>query len=334
MEYAKPHLPYDGQVARLRDRGLEITDASQTLRVLKHVGYYRLSAYTYVLRAKGDATAVSSEERPPRSENFVDGATFDDALALYRFDEKLRACLVTGLQQLEVSLRVQIGYQLGKTHRFGHLDPQHLDHARCSAESRTPAPGSSGMLDEHSAWLAKYTALQSSAKTEEYVKHFILNYDGKCPIWVATEFMTFGNLTQLYWILNARDSKKIATNLGAGNRDVLHGWLKALNVLRNHCAHNARIWNRGTVYPPTRPPVALVHERLHHVQKADNHRLYLLAAILGHLLIQTNPKTDWPRQLVSVIKKFPQVHGMTPQNTMGFTDAWETNDLWKHNPDT
>ena len=51
------------------------------------------------------------------------------------------------------------------------------------------------------------------------------------------------------------------------------------------------------------------------------------------MLIQTNPKTDCPRQFVSVIRKFPQVHGMPPQNAMGFTDAWETNDLWRHKPD-
>lgn len=109
-------------------------------------------------------------------------------------------------------MRVRIGYQVGKTSPFGPLD--------------------------------------GSSRDEEFMKHFSSKYDGKLPVWVATEIMTFGCMTHLLSLLSARDAGQIASNLGIRNRNILHKCLKALNVLRNHCAHNAQLWNRSTIYPP------------------------------------------------------------------------------------
>lgn len=324
MEYTKPHLNYNQQVQLLAARGLDVSACEATVRALKRVGYYRLSAYTYPLRRR-------SEDGVGRSKEFVDGASLDDALSLCDFDDRLRTTLLSGLQRLEVAMRVQMGYQLGKTHPFGHLDRQHLDETRCAVPMRPGRDADDG-IDAHGSWLRRYEQLQGEAKTEDYVKHFILNYESQIPIWAATEFMTFGCLTALYDLLNDRDAKAIARNLEVQNRDVVHGWLRALNVLRNHAAHNARIWNRATVYPPKRPKASFLPPRLAHLSAADNNRVYFVAAICAHFLIALDPGTDWPRQFVTTMRKFKPVHGMTPENTMGFPTGWETLDIWRHQP--
>lgn len=185
MEYDKPHLDYNAQVQRLISRGLDVPDRAKAVAALKSVGYYRLSAYTYPLRKPGP-------EARTRSSDFVEGATLDEVLRLYSFDEKLRTELLAGLQRLEVGLRVQIGYTLGKRHRYGHLDASHLDPTRC-AELAHREDGT----DTHAAWLARYDKQQGEAKNEDFVKHFILKYDGKMPIWAATEFMTFRHAHQV-----------------------------------------------------------------------------------------------------------------------------------------
>lgn len=321
VEYSKPHLNYNEQVQLLIDRGLDVPNRAVAVRALKRIGYYRLSAYTYPLREQGDCSA---EGRAARSERFVAGAAIEDAIALHDFDEKLRAVLFAGLQRLEVGFRVQVGYRLGKAGTFGHIDRRHLDPSRCAE----PARGESSE-DAHEAWLGRYEQLQRDAKNEDFVRHFIMNYDGKVPVWVATEFMTFGCLTALYALLTSGDATAICTNLGVRNRDVLHGWLKALNVLRNHCAHNGRVWNRATVYPPVKPPKQLVHERLHHLGRADNDRIYFLAAVCAHVLIEMDPQTDWPTQFVTTMRKFRPVHGMTPENTMGFPSDWTELAIWQ-----
>jgi abortive infection bacteriophage resistance protein len=325
VEYTKPHLNYNEQVQLLAGRGLDIPDPAVAVRALKRVGYYRLSAYTYPLRRR----SADGQRRAP---DFVDGASLNDALTLCDFDDRLRTTLLSGLQKLEVGTRVQLGYQLGKTHRFGHLHRQHLDEGRCAERARPGSGDEEGGLDAHRAWLRRYSQLQGEAKTEDYVKHFIVNYDSQVPIWVATEFMTFGCLTALYNLLSDRDAKAIARTLEVPNRDMVHGWLRALNVLRNHAAHNARIWNRATVYPPKKPPASLVPSRLGHLSRADNNRIYFLAAVCAHFLIALDPATDWPRQLVTTMRKFTPVNGMTPQNTMGFPEGWEDLDIWRHKP--
>jgi abortive infection bacteriophage resistance protein len=134
LKYEKPHLPYDEQLKLLANRGLRYSDQRAAIQALRSIGYYRLSAYTYVLRAPGEATADGT--RPPRADAFVEGARFEDAVALCLFDQGLRLCLLDALQQIEVAMRVQIGYQLGKTDPFGHLRRTSLDSETCAQPGR------------------------------------------------------------------------------------------------------------------------------------------------------------------------------------------------------
>ena len=194
MKYAKPHLNYNAQVDLLRRRGLEIGDERAAVRALRRIGYYRLSAYTYVLRRP--APQGPSGPRLPPSDEFIDGATFEQAVALHDFDDRLRGVLLSGLQRIEVALRVQVGYQLGKTDPHGHLDAVHLDAARCREVAHVRGVGPGRTL--HEEWLRRFHAFLDDARTEEFVRHFVWKYEGRLPIWAATEIMTFGCLTGLY----------------------------------------------------------------------------------------------------------------------------------------
>lgn len=326
MEYVKPHLSYDEQLLLLADRGLQYEDRPAAIRALKSIGYYRLSAYTYPLRKPG--TPNEDGSRLARADEFIAGATFDDILTLYRFDNALRTFLLEGLQQIEVGMRVHIGHQLGKVDKFGHLDQKFLDTTRCQKPSRAAEGGSA-----YDAWFRQFQRQSGDAKNEEYVKHFLMKYNGKMPIWVATEVMTFGCLTSLYALLSKRDADKIAENLGIFDREVVHKYMKSLNVLRNHCAHNARIWNRNTIYPPMKPPPGKTADRLHHLRGANPNKLYFLAALCAHFVITLNPESNWPRQFKTLMnKKFEVVHGMTPYTTMGFHEGWQNESLWNYEP--
>lgn len=42
MHYAKPHLTYDGQVALLESRGLDVGQRTDAVSALKRICYYRL----------------------------------------------------------------------------------------------------------------------------------------------------------------------------------------------------------------------------------------------------------------------------------------------------
>ena len=98
----KPFKSVDDQIAILQDRGMEICDNEFARRVLREIGYYRLSGYSYPYRAVQAETGLLSD-------NFIEGTTIEKVVKLYRFDQELRA--VTGLQlaKIEIVLRVMIG---------------------------------------------------------------------------------------------------------------------------------------------------------------------------------------------------------------------------------
>ena len=213
--------------------------------------------------------------------------------------------------------------------KFGHLNPQLLDARRCHGQSHRHTRES-----DYEVWLGKFERQMHDAKNEEFAKHFLVKYNGKMPIWVATEVMSFGCLIGLYQLLSKRDAEKIAESIEILDRDIVHKYMKSLNVLRNHCAHNARIWNRNTIYTPLKPPPEKTADRLHHLRRANPNKLYFLAALLcAHFVITLNPESNWPRQFKTLMnKKFEAVHGMTPYTTMGFMAGWRYESLWNYEP--
>jgi abortive infection bacteriophage resistance protein len=327
VDYSKPHLTYHRQLDLLASRGMTYRDRSSATQALRSIGYYRLSGYTYVFRQEGPANEDGT--RGPRRDTFVPSSRLEDAIALHDFDRTLRLTLLEGLQQIEGGLRVKIGYQLGKTDPFGHLNPAALDPAACARPSTTRDGQPTTSFNR---WIETYEKNLHDAEHETFVKHFTVKYDRRLPVWAATEIMTFGSLLWLYELLSARDAKRIAEDLGIRDRSLLHKYLKALNVLRNHCAHNARVWNRSTTYPPAKPPAPLTPDTLHHLRQSDADKLYYLAALTAHLVTVLDPANNWPRRFATVAKKFPQPAGMTLQNQMGFPDDWTSLTLWNYVP--
>lgn len=330
MEFTKTHLSYEGQVRLMADRGMEVGEWGDAIRAVKRIGYYRLSAYTYPMRtpAAEPPGAHAPTELDPlasrRDDQFLDGSKLSDAVALHDFDHRFRRVLLAGLQELEIGVRTKVAYHLSKHEPMAHLTQSGLSRRLCDE----PVRGPDHTGTRYESWRREYDSLQGKAKHEEYVKHFLMRYDGAIPIWAAGEFMTMGCLIALFKLMIPRDARRIAQEFGVKNQDILHGWLKALNVMRNHCAHGARIWNRSTTYPPTALNTSMVDDGLHHLVGADTNKVYFLAAVTAYLLRRVNQESRFGSDFKTAMKKFPVVQGMTPENTMGFTPNWRDEALW------
>ena len=317
MHYMKPHLPYDKQVKVLVARGLDVGTERDAVAVLRRIGYYRLSAYTDPMRRTGQDGKLNE---------FESGSTLADAVALHDFDHKLRLVLFGALQSLEIGLRTKVAYQLGKHGPMAHLEQESLDTNVC----QTPAQGpDQEERTKFTIWREEYERQRKEARSEDYVKHFTLNYDGDVPVWAATEFLSMGSLVRLYGLMQSSDRKWIAHDLQVKSPEVLFGWLKALNVLRNHCAHGARIWNRKTTYPPTKVNPRMVERQLHHLQEVPNDRLYFLAACLAYMLSALHPDSRFVEDLRTTMRKVPSVPQLKPEQTMGFPEQWRSENLWQ-----
>ena len=113
MKYTKPAVTFTDQIQLLRDRGLIIENDELAERYLSNISYYRLRAYTYPYQNNKDADHL-----------FKQGITFDDVIALYTFDRKLRLLVFDAIEKIEIAVRTQIIYQWAlTTGSHWHLEP-------------------------------------------------------------------------------------------------------------------------------------------------------------------------------------------------------------------
>lgn len=283
QEYTKPHLTFVDQLSQLKQRGIECADDTNALNVLKAAGYYRLSAYVYPFRELLTDGDPRSSPAHNRSESIRGGTTFKNIEKLWRFDRKLRLTCLDGLETVEIGVRTQLAYVLGARNAFGHLDRAHLDLKECSGPSR--ARGVPDGEDAFESWIRRYAKLKSGAQTEDFVRHNILKYGDRLPIWIAIEFLDFGAIVRLFGLLDRADQNSISRALDVRDGRLLHKWFLVLNYLRNTAAHHSRLWNRTLTYKAGRFPTNLVPSRLAHVADIGyREKVYVPLALTAHLV--------------------------------------------------
>ena len=97
----KNPLTYTQQIDRcINYHNLAISDRSTAEDILKHVNYYRLSAYGIGLKKKDDP------------EKYIDGISLEQLYRIYCFDSKFKNILIHCIEQIEIQLRTQISYHL------------------------------------------------------------------------------------------------------------------------------------------------------------------------------------------------------------------------------
>lgn len=311
--YLKPFLDVPDQIALLQSRGLEITDVVAAQRCLRRVGYYRLSAYWHPFYAPTNA-------RPPaRSQQFLPNSRFEDAIALYVFDKKLKLLVMDAIERVEIALRVELSLCLGRKGPFAYLDPTQLHPKFSLLDSSGQSP--------LSIWQTKMTALHNQS-SEEFVRHFNGNYQRPMPIWMACELWDFGMTSRLYSGLKLADKQDIAKQFSIANHALLESWIRSLNSVRNIVAHHGRLWNRFFGASPSLPRPGLMSnfDALHSVPFV-NKRIYFVLCVLAHFLSVINPSSGWKSRVVALIDAFPNMpHAQL--TSAGFPADWKTHAFW------
>lgn len=326
--YLKPWKSYEEQLEQLIARGMIVTDHAKALDYLERIGYYRLSGYWYPFRERADRCLLDPlTVRKPKKvkvekvwlDDFKPGATFQNAVDLYVFDKKLRLLVLDALERIEVALRVDLSHSLGRHDKFAYLRPE-LFHESFSRE----LDGNTGVTKHHT-WLGKHAALISRSN-EEFIRHNKSKYGLPLAIWVACEVWDFGTLSTLFAGLTEKDQDTISQQYGISNGRIFATWLRALNYLRNVCAHHSRLWNRNIVDQPRLPPVeqvpplAAFHDDVHRQA-----RPFMLFCITQHLMTVINPTSSWGKRLKKMLEEeFPNLaHLGMGLEGIGVDEEWQ-----------
>ena len=314
----KPFKSVDDQISILRERGMEIHDLEFARSVLREIGYYRLSGYSYPYRAVQAEAALLSD-------NFIEGTTIEKVVKLYRYDQELRA--VTGLQlaKIEIVLRVMISHELGRVDPYIHLSPHKLG-------KKAWDKNNAQSTEQYAMWLEKYsTAVVRS--NEDSVVHYKKKYDAILPVWVAVHVLDWGSLRMLYDFARDEQRRAVANQLNISESQ-LSSWLLCLNDVRNVCAHHGRLYSR------TFPKSPMVTEEDHELGflrrfvlddvkegngKEKKGKCFAQFTIIQYLLSKMN--LEGLDELPRLLHNFPEVSPVSVEY-LGVPENWEELPLW------
>jgi abortive infection bacteriophage resistance protein len=299
--FTKPSLRIEQQITHLKEGGMSVPDEDVARYWLRHVSYYRLSAYW--LHFEHPKNCIGPRFKP--------GTSFTRVTDLYDFDRVLRRLVMRGTEHVEVALRGNWAYQLAQIDN-GH---KYLDASLYRNRK------------EFHDNLSKLAA-DVGKSSETYIKHYRDSYDTPAlpPVWMVAEMMSFGQLSRWYSNIEDRSLRnRIAEPLGLPET-VLVPLVRHITHIRNICAHHGRLWNRGFRLPPklAEKPDDLSQSLDHRANQAGL-RLYNGLTMVAHVVRTVAPQSSWGIDLRNHLTTHPE----QTLSDMGFPDDWEQRPLWK-----
>ena len=273
MNLKKP-ATFDEQIGILEKHGISINNCNHAKDILKFVNYYRLTGYALQFR-------VSENESL-----YTGNISFDDVYNIYKADEHLRNLLRLYIEKVEIYYRTQIAYGFAIS--------------KCTVPPYDQHYNENNFYDKdgYNRVMENFGREKDYYKDSLIVKHHKDKYSGKMPIWVMVELMSFSGLSKLYKSMYISEKSEIAKAIGV-NYTTLENHLHCLSVLRNKCAHGARLYNTE-FYPPAK----FTSEFLKRNPEIKNNSLFAYILILLKRLPDKQSKQELIESVQNLIEQY------------------------------
>ena len=191
-----------------------MADKTVVRKFLASTNYYRFTGYAIPFLRDNDR------------ENFIEGVAFENICEIISFDEALRNLVAQALRAVEIDFRTTLAYEHSQVHgAMGYKSGANFNDTRMHGE------------------ICKKICDEIDNSKEQCVAHFKNNYNGEIPIWAAIEVVSFGRVSRLYAAMKSQDQNNVAKRYRMQSK-TLGSYIQHLSVVRNLCAHHARIWDR------------------------------------------------------------------------------------------
>jgi len=285
----KKPLEYSEQINQLKSHGMIISDDAAAKEILSQINYYRFTGYALQFRKDANVS------------DYLPGTSFDDIFNLYRFDEDLRNVLRKYIEIAEVYYRTVISHEFSMLKCINEPHDQHYD------ENSYFNKTGFNEIKEHFEKEKKYY------KDSLIMKHHDKKYDGKMPLWVMVEMMSLSDVSKLYGCLYITEQKRISgvvkTKIGE-----LRNHLHCLSVLRNKCAHAARLYNTTFL-----PSAELSKNFLVNNKNVKNDTLFAYLIVLVKRLPKEEMRQELIKDLEKIVKKYELSINL---QEIGFPNNW------------
>lgn len=234
----KEYKTFNQQWAILRSRGLEVPTNGQPKRFLEEENYYNvINGYKDLFLKRDD------DNNPLIPEQYRKGTHFNELKSLFLFDRELRFLFLKYVLVFENSFKTVI------SHEFCRRYPKPNSYL----EIKNYVDNNPKKVLQQIAILTK--TIHDKVDKEGAIKHYIEEY-GSVPLWVLVNYLTIGNVAHFYDILTDADKNVIAkfyydkyakqyvsNHIVRISSEDLASALKIINLVRNKCAHDERLYN-------------------------------------------------------------------------------------------
>ncbi|MDO5084861.1 MAG: Abi family protein [Erysipelotrichaceae bacterium] len=234
----KVYKTFNQQLSILRSRGLIVPTDGKPKRFLEQENYYNvINGYKDLFLKK------NKDNTPLVPEVYLDGTHFNELKALFLFDRELRILFLKYILIFENSFKTVIAHEFSRAYQKENSYLEIQNYVNDNPKK---------VLQQISI-LTK--TIHDNVDKNGAIKHYIEEH-GSVPLWVLVNYLTIGNLSHLYDILKDGDKNSIAKyyshkykNQYHTSRDLkiqssgLKSALKIINLVRNKCAHDERLYN-------------------------------------------------------------------------------------------
>ena len=303
---AKPFLTYAEQIAVLeKEKLLIVPDHVYAERMLQQVGYFALVG-GYKLPFKN-----------PTTRKYRDGTTFNDIVALYKFDENLRELFLKYILKIERNIRSLLSYYF--TEKFGEKQECYLNKANFTVKPHSEKSVNRlvGMMRD----------MVSDDGDYPYINHY-RHVHNNVPLWVLINAVTLGTLSKFYSLMTDDLEARVSKNFAAVNEKQLEQYLSVITKFRNVCAHNERLFSYQV---KNDIPDTVLHKKLG-IEKNGAQYVYgkkdLFAVVIAfRYLLENDDLHKFKKQLSRILTHyFDSSNALSEAELleyMGFPPNWE-----------
>lgn len=289
MNLKKP-ISFHEQMLKLKEHGMKIEDENMVEEILSRVNYYRLSGYLLQYR------------KSESDSDFINDLDFADAYEIYCFDEELRNILKVYLEKVEVFYRTQIAYHFSMIKCKEPPYDQHYDENNFYNK------------DGYNKVMADFHKQEAYYRDSLVMKHHKKKYNSKLPLWVMLEMISFSDLSKLYKSMYISE-KTIVADYVKMSYTRLENNLHCLSVLRNKCAHAARLYNSEL-----KPAIKFTKGFLQNNPDINNSSLFAYIVMLIMHIPGAEDKNNCINDIISLTHRYSKVIDLC---LMGYPENWE-----------
>lgn len=303
---SKIFLTYEQQIEKLKtEKNLLIPDSESATILLKKISYYSLIG------------GYKAPFKTPTTQKYIYGVTFEEIASFYYFDEHLRTLFFKYIIHIEKHLKSMISYFFCE--KYGENQTAYLNIHNYTVTGRN--------VKDVQRLIQSLQDSISLPSHYSYITHHATTYHN-VPLWVATNAITFGQVSKLYQYIPNDVQCKISREFQGVSERQLHQFMRVLTSCRNVCAHGERLFSFSVneAIPDTALHVKL-HIPKHNGQYiCGKHDLFGVFIALKYLLDSKEfkqLKLALTRLIRSVLTDCPHVTEAQLLSYMGFPENWE-----------